>query len=278
MNRTARTIRFAAASTLALTAAGLTLGSVSAQAIPLPTIPTPTIVLPTVPLPPVTLGPIITIDPSIWSSTVALNAPAGPVDRGANYAYSMTVSLGSGLTGPVNLLHSIPATVNGAVWSCSTTGGATCGGSATGSGNISRALTMPGGSSVTFLVNGTITADAVNFALSMSAVRAGSPIDRSVAVAVNVPAAPTTTPPTPAVTTTIPTVPPTAPPTVPPAPTTVPAPITTPTTAPAPTQPIVVVIQTPASNLTVKGLKKAKKKAKLTVRRTNRRIVAKSAR
>ena len=278
MNRTAtRTIRFTAAATLGLTLAGLTVGAVSAPAIPLPipfpgvTIPLP-IPFPTIPpivtLPPLaTISPsatIVAIDPALFSMGATLTAPAGPVERGSNYAYSMKITMGTAIDGPVTLLHSIPSTISGAVWSCSTTGGAFCGGSVAGAGNISRSLTMPGGSTVTFLVNGTIADTAANFALGMSAVRAGSPVNRSANVAVNVPAAPTTVPPSapttvPAPTpTTSPAPAPTVPPVVPAAPTT-PAPTPAPTT---PAQPIVIVLQQPAVQPAKKVVKKAKKAAK----------------
>ena len=203
-----------------------------------------------------------------------LTAPAGPVERGANYAYSMKITMGTAIEGPVTLLHSIPSTISGAVWSCSTTGGAFCGGSAAGAGNISRNLTMPSGSTVTFLVNGTIADNATNFALGVSAVRAGTPTNRSANVTVNVPAAPTTVPPAapttvPAPAPTVPTVPPIIP-TVPPAPTT-PA-----TSVPAsPASPIVIVIQQPAAQpVAKKVVKKAKKVAKKSNRRraTNKKV------
>ena len=152
MNRTARRIRNVSAATLALTAAGLTVGSLSASAIPvfppitIPTIPVfPLPTLPPITVPPVvtlppfaTIPPFVTIPPVLFSMPVTLTAPAGPVERGTNYAYSMTISMGSGITGPVNLIHSIPAALSGAVWSCSAAGSASCGGSAAGSGNISR--------------------------------------------------------------------------------------------------------------------------------------------
>lgn len=302
MNRTARRIRTISAATLALTAAGLTLGSLSAVALPpplplpiplpfpFPTLPPPVFTIPPITLPPLPTippvfdGPVVTIDPGFFSSvSTALNAPTGPVERGANYAYSMKVSLGSLTTGPVTLLHSIPSTINGAVWSCSTTGGATCGGGAAGAGNISRVLTMPASSTVTFLVNGTVALDANNFAVAMSAVRAGTPSNRSVDVSVNVPAAPTTTVAPPAPTTTAaPVVPPVAPvPVVPPAP--APAPTPAPAPAPAPTpaqQPIVIVVQQTAPPVAKKAVakkvvKKAKKKAKKKiVRKPARRVVS----
>lgn len=273
-NRTARHLRTLAASTLALTAAGLTLGSLSASALPppAPTIPIPTIAPPFTVVPVI---PVLTIDPSIFVTLTmgaTLTAPAGPVERGSNYAYSMKVTMGSAITGPVNLLHSIPPTITGAVWSCSATGGAFCGGPSAGSGNISRTLTMPGDSSLTFFVTGTVAADATNFSLAMSAVRAGSPLNRTANVAVNVPAAPTTTVAPPAVTTTVPPAPttiPVVPPAPVPAPLPVPVPTPAPTTPPAPAQPIVVVIQTPATPGPVakKAIKKLKKVAKKVSRK-----------
>ncbi len=292
MNRTARRIRNISAATLALTAAGLTVGSLSASAIPvfppltIPTIPVFPTIPPVVTLPPgvtippfATIPPFVTIPPALFSMPVTLSAPAGPVERGANYAYSMTVSMGSGITGPVNLIHSIPAALSGAVWSCSAAGGASCGGSAAGSGNISRVLSMPGGSSVTFLVNGTIAADAASFQLSMSAIRAGSPTNRTVDVAVNVPV-PTTLPvPSSPTTTPLP-----APTVVPPAPTTAPAPTTTPAQTPTTTaqQPIVIVIQQPTTPPAAKKAaakksvaKKAKKVSKKKIARKHvRRVVS----
>ena len=303
MNRTARRIRTLSAATLALTAAGLTVGSLSAMAFtppfPIPTIPLfpfptipvsptipPVLTIPGVTLPPgVTIPPIITIPPVIFSMPVSLSAAPGPVERGANYSYSMTISMGSGITGPVNLIHSIPAALSGAVWSCSAAGGATCGGSAAGSGNISRVLGMPGASSVTFLVNGTISADATNFQLNMSAVRAGTPTNRSADVLVNVPVVTTLPPPSspttsPAPTTIVPVLP-----VVPPSPAPAPTPNTTPSTTPNGTpaqQPIVIVLQqttTPplAKKAVVKKavVKKAKKAGKKKVaRKPARRVVS----
>ncbi len=289
--RTSRTIRYTAAATLGLTLSGLTVGALSAPAIPLP-LPLPTLVPLTIP--PITIGPlptlatippfvtIVPLDVALLSMNVALTAPAGPVERGSNYAYSMKIKMGDLINGPVTVLHSVPPTVSGAVWSCSTTGGATCGGGAAGAGNISRNLTMPGGSTVTFLVNGTITDTATNFAVGMSAVRAGTPVNRSVDVAVNVPAAPTTVPPAPTTTAPapVPTVPP-ALPTVPPAPTTPPAPTPVPTPA-APAvpatnsagQPIVIVLQQPAPQATKKVVKKAKKKIVKKAKKSTRRTAA----
>jgi uncharacterized repeat protein (TIGR01451 family) len=56
---------------------------------------------------------------------------------GATITDNFPTGFGGALTGTIN-------------WTCTTTGGATCGGLGTGSGNINRTVTMPVGSTVTF--------------------------------------------------------------------------------------------------------------------------------
>ncbi len=51
-----------------------------------------------------------------------------------------------------------PAQLTGVTWACSGTTGATC--TASGSGNISDIVNLPAGSSVTYLVTGTVSSDA----------------------------------------------------------------------------------------------------------------------
>lgn len=198
MNRTARRIRSISAATLALTAAGLTLGSVSAPAaprIPLPTNANPMLptirVLPTI-LPVVSL-PTATIKPGLVGMTMSLNTPVGPVARGTNYSYSMTVETNAFGTGIVTLGHTVPPELTGVAWTCTASGGANCGSSTSGTGSIFAVLTTPTWSTVTFNVSGTIAAEATNFQLVMTTFTA-TVRKRTIDVAVHVPAVSPKTP------------------------------------------------------------------------------------
>src|SRR4029453_11845876 len=50
-----------------------------------------------------------------------------------------------------------PGTVSGVSWSCTASGGASCGGPS-GSGDIAETVALPGGGSVTFVATGTVDA------------------------------------------------------------------------------------------------------------------------
>jgi uncharacterized repeat protein (TIGR01451 family) len=97
------------------------------------------------------------------------------VNRGAQVRYTIVVSNNgpNAVTGatvtdnfPGQLLG-LSGTIN---WTCATTGGASCGGGATGSGSINRTVNMPAGSTITFTTtSGSVTAGTLLTALSNTA-------------------------------------------------------------------------------------------------------------
>lgn len=194
MNPTTRRIRSISAATLALTVTGLALGALVASAAPLIPIPIPTKAKPALPtiLPVVTL-PTATIKPGLVGMNMSLSAPGGPVERGANYSYSMTVDMNAFGSGIVTLGHGVPPELTGVTWTCTASGGANCGSSTSGTGSIFAVLTTPQWSTVTFNVSGTIAGEATNFQLVMTTFTA-TVLRRTVDVAVQVPVASTKKP------------------------------------------------------------------------------------
>ncbi len=80
-------------------------------------------------------------------------------------------------TGPSNMVgaviaDTIPATINGATWTCATTGGATCG-AASGTGNINTTANLPVGATATYTVTGTVSAGAVGTLTNTATIAAG---------------------------------------------------------------------------------------------------------
>lgn len=85
---------------------------------------------------------------------------AGP-DAATGVVISDIFPTNNPLQGPIN-------------WTCTTSGGATCGGTATGSGNISRTVSMPAGSTVTFTTtSGNVAASAIGTLSNTATVTAG---------------------------------------------------------------------------------------------------------
>ena len=83
----------------------------------------------------------------------------------------------SNSTGPSNMVgaviaDTIPATINGAAWTCAATGGATCG-AASGSGNINTTANLPVGATATYTVSGTVSAGAVGTLTNTATIAAG---------------------------------------------------------------------------------------------------------
>ncbi len=82
------------------------------------------------------------------------------VQRGEAISYSIVVSNAGpeAVTGAA-VTDNFPSALSGTInWNCATTGGATCGGTSTGSGNINRAVNIPSGGTVTFTTtSGTVS-------------------------------------------------------------------------------------------------------------------------
>jgi Abnormal spindle-like microcephaly-assoc'd, ASPM-SPD-2-Hydin/OmpA-like transmembrane domain len=90
---------------------------------------------------------------------VTMTGPSS-VLQGASVTYNVTVTNNgnntlSGGDSPT-FLDNVPASITGAAWTCSGTGGATCG-AAAGTGNINTAdVTLPANASVTYTITGTL--------------------------------------------------------------------------------------------------------------------------
>ncbi|MFN8486061.1 MAG: SdrD B-like domain-containing protein [Caldilineaceae bacterium] len=98
------------------------------------------------------------------------------VSRGSQVRYTIVVSNNgpNAVTGatvtdnfPTGILGVLSGTIN---WTCATTGGATCGGGATGSGNINRTVNLPVGGTITFATtSGSVSATTLATSLANTA-------------------------------------------------------------------------------------------------------------
>jgi uncharacterized repeat protein (TIGR01451 family) len=94
------------------------------------------------------------------------------VNRGGNVRYAIVVTNNgpNAVTG-ASVVDAFPGALAGSIgWSCTTTAGATCGGAATGTGNINRLVNMPAGSTVRFTTtSGSVAAGTTATVLSNTA-------------------------------------------------------------------------------------------------------------
>jgi uncharacterized repeat protein (TIGR01451 family) len=94
------------------------------------------------------------------------------VNRGSQVRYTIVVANpGPNAVTGATVTDSFPNTLSGTInWTCTTTGGATCGGGGTGSGNINRTVNLPAGSSVTFTTtSGSVSTSTLQTSLSNTA-------------------------------------------------------------------------------------------------------------
>ena len=78
------------------------------------------------------------------------------VVAGSVVTYSITASNTSGIAvASAVITDTAPTSLSGVTWTCSASGGASC--PASGSGNINQTLALPAGSSVTFILKGTLS-------------------------------------------------------------------------------------------------------------------------
>ena len=97
------------------------------------------------------------------------------VNQGAALTYTIVVSnTGPNTATNAQITDTIPSQLQNASWTCATTGGATCGGSASSSGNISRLLTVPVGATVTFTVHATVRTNATGTVANTVSVTKGA--------------------------------------------------------------------------------------------------------
>jgi uncharacterized repeat protein (TIGR01451 family) len=94
------------------------------------------------------------------------------VSRGEQVRYTIVVTnVGPNAVTGATVNDNFPGVLSGAInWNCTTAGGATCGGGATGSGTINRTLNLPAGSSVTFVTtSGAVSTSTLATTLSNTA-------------------------------------------------------------------------------------------------------------
>jgi uncharacterized repeat protein (TIGR01451 family) len=97
------------------------------------------------------------------------------VNRGTQIRYAIVVSnVGTTAVNGATVADNFPGALQGLSgtvnWTCATTGGATCGGNATGSGSINRTVNMPVGSTITFTTtSGSVSTNTVLAQLSNTA-------------------------------------------------------------------------------------------------------------
>ncbi|MEO8357149.1 MAG: SdrD B-like domain-containing protein [Chloroflexota bacterium] len=97
------------------------------------------------------------------------------VTPGTQIRYTITVSnagpeavTGATVTDLFPTRSPLSGTIN---WTCTTTGGASCGGTGTGSGNINRSVDLPVGSTVTFMTtSGSVASNATGFLTNTASV------------------------------------------------------------------------------------------------------------
>lgn len=148
---------------LATTIAGGTLLSLASQppvsAIPILTIPV--ITIPVITLPPgiLVLPPLIPI--VVQDTSVAITDDVTAIDQGSAVVTKITVSnrWNVAATG-INVLYSPPLSHTGSIWACTVSPGDSCGGSTTGTGAISRSITLGAGKSAVFTVSAAVVPTA----------------------------------------------------------------------------------------------------------------------
>jgi uncharacterized repeat protein (TIGR01451 family) len=94
------------------------------------------------------------------------------VRRGDQVRYTIVVTnAGPNAVSSATVVDTFPSAISGTInWTCTTSGGATCGGSGTGSGSINRTVSMPVGSTITFATtSGSVSTSAAGTSLSNSA-------------------------------------------------------------------------------------------------------------
>ncbi|GAA0722535.1 DUF11 domain-containing protein [Dokdonella soli] len=104
---------------------------------------------------------VVNCQASSNSADVAVTMTAAPPSytAGSTLQYTITVSNAGPAAAPgTNVTDTFPAAYTGVMWTCTASGGASCG--AAGSGNIAQAVGLPAGSQVTYTVNGTVAASA----------------------------------------------------------------------------------------------------------------------
>lgn len=123
--------------------------SAAVPTIPIITIPLGTIVLPT-------LIPIVVQDVS-----VAITDNVTAIDQGSSVVTKITVSnrWNVAATG-INVLYSPPLSHTGSIWACTVNPGDSCGGSTSGTGAISRSITLGAGKSAVFTVSAAVVPTA----------------------------------------------------------------------------------------------------------------------
>jgi uncharacterized repeat protein (TIGR01451 family) len=93
-------------------------------------------------------------DPIVLPTDLQITKTDGAtlVSRGAQVRYTIVVTnAGPNVVTGATVADAFPAQMSGTInWTCNTTGGATCGGLATGSGAINRTVDMPVNSTITF--------------------------------------------------------------------------------------------------------------------------------
>jgi uncharacterized repeat protein (TIGR01451 family) len=102
-------------------------------------------------------------DPILLNANLSISKTdnVSGISAGGTVTYVIAV----GNSGPNNVTgaqvtDNFPAAITGATWTCSASGGSSCGGPSSGSGNISRAVNVQNGGTVTFTVNAAVSASA----------------------------------------------------------------------------------------------------------------------
>ena len=154
----------------------------------------------------ITIPPVLTLPPLILipvkDVAVSITDDKTTLDQGASVVTKITVTnRWSAAVGGINVLYSPPTSHTGTIWACTVAPGDSCGGSTSGTGPISRSISLSAYSSAVFTVSaavaptatGTITSSVTIVPpVSLGDTTAGNDTATDV-TAVNPPATSTTT-------------------------------------------------------------------------------------
>src|SRR5262245_24190689 len=112
--------------------------------------------------------------------SITKTGPVGTVAAGSNVTYTIVVSNPGPDAAAPTVTDPVPsASITGATFTSTATGGAT--GNTSGTGNILNAVTMPAGSTITYVVTGNVAAGATGTLSNNATVAAAPGIDTNLA-------------------------------------------------------------------------------------------------
>ena len=132
----------------------------------------------------------VTVTACLPLPTLAITKTDGLAAAVAGQATTYTIVASNAGPGPApaaTVNDTFPAAFSGAIWTCIAAGGATC--TAAGAGNLADAVSLPAGGSVTYTVQGTISAAFVGVLSNTASVDdGGTPVEATDVTQVSAPA------------------------------------------------------------------------------------------